>query len=449
MASKSFNLYTAFGLLLIISTTFLGAYFIFSQQNIGAAALLILLVLAEMMFFVTLLNKTNKKIATFFNAVHNQDTTLLLPKKSGNKAIKEIYDGMNKVVRLFQSIKMESEFKEKLFMAMIEHSTTGFISIDQYGDFEIMNQMARNLLGVEYTSNMKRMKTNTPELFQLLLDLKPGQSKSCKIAKNDFYTTIQVSSSKLNYKDKQLTLVSLLDIQNEIDASEMESWQKLIRIMNHEIMNSIAPITSATKSLMKIFVKNDKPLNCKDLSEREITDTINCLEIIDSMSSGLTNFVGNYQKMRKIPEPILKPIDIQKWGQTLKHVLQECVEGTDCLEVVVNEKLTSFVGDESLLTQVLINLVKNASHAPKTDNEKRIVLKIEPSHINKVTIKVWNNGQVIDNEVVDKIFVPFYTTKSNGAGIGLYVSKQIVNQHGGSLGVKSNSDSGTTFTILI
>ncbi|NJO92086.1 MAG: hypothetical protein HC831_26280 [Chloroflexia bacterium] len=206
---------------------------------------------------------------------------------------------MHKTLELFRTVKMEGEFKEKLFMAMIEHSSTGFISIDQHGDFEIMNQMARKLLGVEYTSNMKRMQTDTPELYHLLMKIKPGQAKSCKIIRNEFSTTVQVSSSRLNYKDKQLTLVSLLDIQNEIDTREMESWQKLIRIMNHEIMNSIAPITSATKSLMKIFLKEDNQVNCKDLSEREMSDTLNCLEIIDSMSSGLTSFVENYQKCEK------------------------------------------------------------------------------------------------------------------------------------------------------
>ncbi|NJO92087.1 MAG: ATP-binding protein [Chloroflexia bacterium] len=153
--------------------------------------------------------------------------------------------------------------------------------------------------------------------------------------------------------------------------------------------------------------------------------------------------------MRKIPEPVFKQVDIKKWGQTLNNILNECILETDTLDISVDDKLGSFSGDEKLLTQVLINLVKNASHAPQLDEEKKIVVNFAPLQGKALSIKVWNNGEEIDNEIIDKIFIPFFTTRENGAGIGLYLSRKIITQHGGTLTVQSKKGTGTTFTISL
>lgn len=449
MASKHYYFYTLSGILFIGFSSFLGAYFLFRQNNLLVGSLIIALVFIEIMVFVNSMNQINRKIATFFNAVHNQDTSIRLPENAGSKAIADIFEGMVKTLQVFQSVKIESQFKEKLFMAMIEHSTTGFISIDEYGDFEIMNETARKLLGVQYTSNIDRMKKISPELYETIMSLEPGESRSCRVIRPNLVTIVQVASSKLIYKDKKLTLVSLLDIQKEIDARELESWQKLIRIMNHEIMNSIAPITSASKSMMNIFIKKSGTIKTDEISTQNISDVTNCLEVIDTMSNGLSYFVENYRKLSKIPEPSIKEINIQKWGESLEKILRECINNTTLLEVKTNEYLKTFSGDERLLNQVIINLVKNADEAPKGVENKDIKVTLSPSIKGKIDIQVWNNGAPIDKENMDKIFIPFFSTKEDGAGIGLYLSKQIVNMHNGSLTVVSDKDTGTVFNISI
>ncbi|MDF1550525.1 MAG: ATP-binding protein [Bacteroidales bacterium] len=449
MASKHYYFYTLSGILLIGFSSFLASYFFFRQNNLLVGSLIVALVIIEIMVFVNSMNQINRKIATFFNAVHNQDTSIRLPENVGSKAIADIFEGMVKTLQVFQSVKMESQFKEKLFMAMIEHSTTGFISIDEYGDFEIMNETARKLLGVQYTSNIDRMKKISPELYETIMSLEPGESRSCRVIRPNLVTIVQVASSKLIYKDKKLTLVSLLDIQKEIDARELESWQKLIRIMNHEIMNSIAPITSASKSLMNIFIKKTGTVEAEQITAQNITDVTNCLEVIDTMSNGLSYFVENYRKLSKIPEPSIKEINIQKWGESLEKILRECINNTTLLEVKTNEYLKTFPGDERLLNQVIINLVKNADEAPKGVENKDIKVTLSPSIKGKIDIQVWNNGAPIDKENMDKIFIPFFSTKEDGAGIGLYLSKQIVNMQNGSLTVISDKDTGTVFNISI
>jgi len=450
MASKNYNIFIFLGLFIIGSTSFIAAYLIFGLHILLSGYFLIALLIIEIMVFINNLNGINRRIARFFNAVHNQDTSIQMPKNPGSRVISDIYAGMEKTIKVFQTIKMESQFKEKLFMAMIEHSTTGFISVDEHGDFEIMNETARKLLGVEYTSNLDRIKVVAPELYETIKNLTPGQSRSCRVNRPNLSTIVQVASSKLIYKSKKLTLISLLDIQKEIDARELESWQKLIRIMNHEIMNSIAPITSASRSMSNILIKNTSPIKKEEITDQTINDVINCLEVIDTMSNGLIYFVENYRKLNKIPEPVAKEIDVQKWAVSLKHLLSECIDNPDIdLEVTTLEKKKSFLGDEKLLNQVIINIVKNAAQAPKNGENKKIKVSIGSTIKDNIEIKIWNNGQIIDKEYMDRIFIPFFTTKESGAGIGLYVSKQIVNLHNGSLTVVSNNETGTTFNIIL
>jgi two-component system, NtrC family, nitrogen regulation sensor histidine kinase NtrY len=450
MASKRYYIFTITGLLIILFSSFLAVYLFFVRHNLSTGSMLCAIIFIEIIVFIRNLNNINRKIATFFNAVHNQDTSIRLPENPGSKVISDIYAGMEKTISVIQNVKMESQFREKLFMAMIEHSTTGFISIDKYGDFEIMNETARKLLGVEYTSNMERMKKTTPELHETLINLAPGQSRSCRISRPNLSTIVQVASSKLTYKDKKLTLVSILDIQKEIDARELDSWQKLIRIMNHEIMNSIAPITSASKSLMKIFNNKGQTIKKEEITDEIIKDTTNGLEVIDTMSNGLNYFVENYRKLSKIPEPLIKEIDVLIWANSLDQILKECIKNPNTIfEIETKQGVKSFHGDERLLNQVIINLVKNAEEAIVTGENKKIEVNIGPSIKANIEIQVKNNGIPIDKEILDKIFIPFFTTKTDGAGIGLYVSKQIVNLHNGSLTVVSNDNLGTIFSISI
>jgi two-component system, NtrC family, nitrogen regulation sensor histidine kinase NtrY len=450
MASKRYYIFTIAGLMLIIFSSFLAVYLLFLRHNLSTGSILCGIIIIEIIVFIRNLNSINRKIASFFNAVHNQDTSIRLPENPGSKVISDIYAGMEKTINMIQNVKMESQFKEKLFMAMIEHSTTGFISIDEFGDFDIMNETARKLLGVEYTSNMERMKKITPELYETLINLTPGQSQSCRINRPNLSTIVQVASSKLTYKDKKLTLVSILDIQKEIDARELESWQKLIRIMNHEIMNSIAPIISASKSLMKIFKNNGQTIKIEEITDKLITDTTNGLEVIDTMSNGLNYFVENYRKLSKIPEPLIEEIDVLRWANSLDQILKECIKNPNTIfKIETKQGVKKFHGDERLLNQVIINLVKNAEEATIERENKKIKVNIGPSIKANIEIQVINNGHPIQKENLDKIFIPFFTTKTDGAGIGLYVSKQIVNLHNGSLTVVSNEDLGTIFSISL
>jgi nitrogen fixation/metabolism regulation signal transduction histidine kinase len=436
------------GIVLITSTAiFLGATPMKTDQIfrfIGLSALL----LVEIIYYVYSLNRINRIIALFFNSIRNEDTAFNIPIKSKNKVIYDIYKNLNRILIVFRDMKMSNEFREQLYLAMIEHSSTGFISIDEYGDFKIMNETSREILGVTHTSSLHRLKTEIPQLYKTIKELSPGDIKSCEIITAETNTIIQVSLSLLKFKGKSLKLISFQDIKKEIELRELESWQKLIRIMNHEIMNSIAPITSVSKSLIKIYKKNNLPVNTQNIDDRIINDTIIGLEVIDGMSSGLSHFVDNYRKLSKIPQPKLQKISIEKWICYLEVISKEIISDNKTeLSFHQAPGCKLIYGDDQLLNQVLINLIKNAAEAPTNDDSKKIGIRFESNTSKKTCITVTNNGQPIDYDVIDKIFVPFFSTKEKGAGIGLFISRQIITLHGGTLSVKSNTTDGTSFTI--
>ena len=447
MVSKNYYLTIVLGAFTIFFTSFLVAYLIFKEGNITLGVLLSLVVLTELYFYVYSLNHINRKIASFFSAVYNEDTSIRFNRFGKGKIMQELEDSLNKAIKVFQSVSFQSEYHKKMLMTMIENSATGFISLDEFGDFEVMNDKARKLLGAEYTSNLERLKAAQPELYDVISEINSGESKVVRISRNNNYSIIQVSSTEIKYMEKKLVLVSLQDIRKEIEAKEMESWQKLIKIMNHEIMNSIAPITSVSKTLGKYYEKNGKPITREDISDTMIRDTVDGLEVIESMSTGLNRFVEQYRKLSKMPQPVIKQVVLERWVSNLETMCNEVVRKNGAELLIHNSGIKEVECDEGLLNQVIINLVKNAAEAPESDQAKKIKLEFEPSENRKVLIKVSNNGMPVEQEVLDRVFVPFFTTKENGAGIGLFISRQIISLHQGTISVVSDEGAGTCFSI--
>jgi nitrogen fixation/metabolism regulation signal transduction histidine kinase len=351
---------------------------------------------------------------------------------------------------MFHKLRLEYTAREQLLLAMIEHSATGFISIDEHGDFDVMNKEARAILDCELTSNLSRLKGKDASLYKLIRGLSTGNQQCCKLITKEGTRTIKVSSAELKYSDKAFTLIALQDIQDEIEAKEMESWQKLMRIMNHEIMNTIAPIISASRSLKPIYVHNNKPVAPSDLNQKKIRDTISGLEIIENMGRGLKSFVGHYRKLSKIPEPTIKQVDPVKWIQTLRQLFLDLISGEHLsIDVRISGNTGPLRIDEKLFNQVMMNLVRNAWEAPEGEHKKHIWVNLGLNDQHKTCIRVINNGQPIPREIQDQIFIPFFTTKDKGNGIGLFLSRIIVNAHSGSIAAFTRSNGDTVFEITL
>ena len=337
MVSKYYLFRVVLWTLTISITALVSALLWAGDRKPGILIIGVAILAIEVLLFVRSMNVVNRRISSFLDALKNHDTSIKLPEDDPDRILGDLYSALNHVVSVFQDVKIEYAAREQLFLSMIEHSSTGFISIDANGDFEIMNKTARELLGATYTSNLSRLGQDLPELHALICTLQPGEVKRCKVERKEGLLVIQVALAKLKYLNTEYILLSFQDIKKEIDATEMESWLKLIRIMNHEIMNSIAPITSVSKSLRPIFIRSDYPAEPAEIDSDDIADAISGLEIIESMSSGLKHFVSQYQKLSRVPDPVIEPINVDAWAEKIRHLGSELIpEDNTLLSITVD-----------------------------------------------------------------------------------------------------------------
>jgi len=259
---------------------------------------------------------------------------------------------------------------------------------------------------------------------------------------------LSIKAANFKIKNRNIKLISLQNIKTEIDQSEVDAWQKLIRVLTHEIMNSVSPIKLLSSSLIDMFEENNEIKTIDEITNTTIQDSVFGLKTIRKRSSGLSNFVENYKSLTQISKANFSDFKICELFKQINTLLKSELEQKS-IQFDLNCQPQDLIihADEKLIEQVLINLIKNASEALK--NSTNPIIKIEAEFINEfVQIKVSDNGPGISSELQDNIFIPFYTTKEKGSGIGLSLSRQIMNLHGGNISVKSEPDNGTAFTLI-
>jgi signal transduction histidine kinase len=412
----------------------------------GVLLVLGILALVKIWF---LYQHTNRSIAFFFDAVRNNDTTLAFPEEIHNSTLDQLHRSLNSMNQHIQKVKLEAEIHEKYFKAIIKQSATGFIVMNKNFGVELINETACLLAGISSSSanpNILQVKNN--RLFQTLCSMKAGENATFKNYNKYSVQQLLLKAAEIRSESRNLMLFSLQDIRPELSEKEIESYQKLISILTHEIMNSLAPITSISRTLNRFFSKEN--ISKGQLDDLQVTTTIQGLKAIEEQTEGLLNFVGNYRKLIKIPPPEIKTIDVKEWIQQLYVLYNEmCREKNIRFEVTMEGKGEYIEGDKNLLNLVLINLITNAIEALDDVVDNKRILIVFSNDKEGTFIRVGNNGPIIPTELQEKIFVPFFTTKQNGSGIGLSISSQIIKLHKGTLDVFSETDIGTIFTINI
>jgi signal transduction histidine kinase len=253
----------------------------------------------------------------------------------------------------------------------------------------------------------------------------------------------------ISKKNTTLKLISIQDIRTELEARELESYRKLISVMTHEIMNLLTPLTTAAREVHALFNRNDHGRNISQIDETTIKKAMNGLTLIDEQSTGLINFVNNYRKISKLPLPVFTTIDVEDWVEQLKIVYDGRMKESLIHFSIRSEKtIKQLIADKNLLNQVIINLINNSFDAVmEIEKDRKIDIQVLKSFSDKILIKITNNGPLIPLLLQEKIFVPFFTTKKNGSGIGLSISQEIIKMHNGSLSVVSNPENQTCFII--
>jgi len=446
MIFNDFRFRIALRVLLLGAAIAMFVYMVNRPNMIFAAGLTCLIIIGQLVELYRFTSLTNRKLTRFLESVKYSDfiSGFTSDNKLGN-SFRELNTAFNEVLEAFRKARSEKEEHWQYLNTIVQQVRTGILSYDAEGNIQLMNANAKRFVGIFNIKNMHELENYNPKFYQALQEVQPGKSTLYKSG-TEFLLTLQ--ATELRIRGNTVKLITLQNIQTELQRQELEAWQNLTRVLRHEIMNSITPISSLTSTLREILdhelVKKGNDYELKAEGAEDLRDG---LETIENRSKGLIKFIDAYREYTSLPQPKLKTVRvkdlIEKVTQLLKPEFKK--KNLQFFTHCDSEYLT-VQADEEMIEQVLINLIKNAIEAADLSLHGKIEINSTYAE-NAVIIKITDNGPGIIPEAIDRIFVPFFTTKKTGSGIGLALSRQIMQMHNGSLTVVSMPDVKTTFTL--
>lgn len=450
MVYKKFRVQIILRISLIIITLLL--IFAFHEKSTYAVSTIILsaLLLAQIIFLIRYTEQTNRKLTRFFESIRHSDFMGSFLDNEMGKSFDALNHEMNEVIEAFKRSKIEKEENFNYLLTVIQHVSIGVLVFKHDGKVDVYNNAVKSLLQIKHVRNIKELKKISEDLSTTLMEIRAGEKKLVKLYVEDELLQLSIHATEfLMHSDKYL-LVSLQDIHPELEQKEIESWQMLIRVLTHEIMNSITPISSLASTVQDIIKEYQKNHEFSD--EQDIEDLENiesAIVTIEKRSRGLLNFVELYRNLTRIPKPHFRYFYIEEMFERQIELMNSKIE-------IQNIKVASkiypadlkLLADPDLIDQVMINLLLNAIDALKNREDGSISLTASVNLNNRTVIEVADNGIGIGQDAMDKIFMPFFTSKKTGSGIGLSLSRQIMQMHKGSISVRSRAGKGATFTLV-
>ena len=338
---------------------------------------------------------------------------------------------LNRLRNIFDKERHEIIEQEKYFGLMLDHVKTGIAVIEKDGRVTYCNKTALSLLGIATFGHIRQLRSVSDSLYASFRTIADGNEERASYYNESGKMTISLTASQATIGKDNVRIIAFNDISNEIAENEQQSWSKLIRVLTHEIMNTITPIASLSDTLMTFEGADD--------------DIRNGLSTISESSKGLIKFVDSYRNLTRVAPPVKKAFYFKELAERVINLTREqtIMSGAICTYVEKSEDVLLYA-DEGQITQILINLVKNAVQA----EAKNIEITAEINLSEHIIINVTNDGNPISKESQEEIFVPFFTTKQEGTGIGLSLSRQIMRLHNGSLSLTKSDDHSTVFTLI-
>ncbi len=423
------------------------SYVLANKEWFFTPLVIFLLLLISIWSLIYYIEKTNKDLTHFILSIKQSGFTTSFPPGKKGKTFRKLSEAFNDVIEEFRKINLQREKHYQYLQTLTENIQAGNLTFDGSGEIELVNPAALQLLGVLRLRNINEVKRINARLFQTIHDLKPGQRQLLRtiIAKKEVHISVQMKELIMNEIPYRIMLVQ--DLNQEMEEQEVDAWQKLIRVLTHEIMNSVTPIVSLTEAVNTMLTEPDgERKQLEKLDEEDKEDLFSSLQTIEKRSKGLLRFVNAYKDFTKTPEITLSQVDI---GDLIKQVLKLLNKELVRSQIELDKtNVTHFTAkaDASWLEQVIINVIRNAIDALE-DKEEPIVKIVAFQEGNRNCIAISDNGGGMDKETLENIFVPFFTTKKNGTGVGLSLSKQIMKLHKGSLSVSSELGRGTVVML--
>ncbi|MBN2461299.1 MAG: ATP-binding protein [Candidatus Cloacimonetes bacterium] len=449
MVYKNFKFNCIIRIILITLTLMLLSYIIFFLNYSITPVLIGLLAILQLLSLLHYIDKTNRYLTNFLESIRYSDFSRSFKIEGLGSAYDKLVSAFNKVIEDFQKIRSEKETNYYYLLNVIQHIGISLIAFQQDGKVELINNSAKRLFRISNLKNINDLKSFSTLLVEKLRNMKSGEKSLIKVQDEDDFLQLMIYVKEFKLKGVSIKLVSIQNIQTELEEQELEAWQKLIRVLTHEIMNSITPISSLAVTINNLLDEIDTTDNApQEIDDEIIIDIQNALRTINKRSIGLIEFVGTYRNLTHIPKPDFSIFPISQLFKNIQVLMEDELtkKGID-FKISLNPENLEITADEKLIEQIIINLMNNSLQALMNIKNPVLILRSFMNPQNRIMIQVVDNGCGILEDVIDKIFIPFFTTKQNGSGIGLSLSRQIMRLHGGTISVTSVPERETCFTL--
>jgi nitrogen fixation/metabolism regulation signal transduction histidine kinase len=408
------------------------------------------LIIAQTLWLIRKVENTNREVIHFLNAIRYDDFSYHYRPTTEGETFQELAAAFNNVISRFREIRNDKEAHYQYLKTIIHHIGIGLVSFDAMGNVQIMNTAAKRLFKITGSvRNVQELGEFSPELVEKFIRLRTGNRDLIKIVHGAEIIQLAMYAIELTLQGKEYKLITLQNIHNELEEQEMDAWQKLIRVLTHEIMNSVTPISSLASTLegeVEYLQENNGQLHPEDIEDMQMA-----IKTIQRRSEGLIRFVSDFRNLTHVPMPQFKNVYVSEiFAHVVKLMEPEMKANEVKCQVEVEPPSLVITADREMIEQVLINIVKNAIQAlsdVEREDGRRIVLLARFDEKSHPFIIVRDNGPGIDPDALERIFIPFFTTKKSGSGIGLSLSRQIMRSHKGTLTAHSVVGEGTDFIL--
>ena len=449
MNFKNFRLGILLRVVLVGLTVFAFVWLWFETEKYLSATLAGLLLVYEIYSLYHYVENTNRKLTRFLEYIKYSDfaSGFAADNRLGN-SFKELNEAFNEVLEAFREARSGKEEHLQYLNTVVQHVGIGLISFDAEGKIELLNSAACRLLFINSLQNIAELSDMHPELAEMIHNLAPGANALYRGADQQ----LAIHATEIRLRGKTFKLISLQNIQNELQQKELEAWQNLTSVLRHEIMNSITPVSSLISTLQEILddelPENYRELEMVEINQEVVDDLQEALATIKKRSNALIRFINAYREFTHIPRPKFKVVLMKELLEDIVQLLQDEIRKKEVtFDYRVEQLQLKIIIDPELIEMVLINLIKNATQAVEGRENAKVELTGGINEYQHAVIVVADNGPGIIPEALDQIFIPFYTTKKTGSGIGLSLSRQIMQLHKGSLTVNSVPDQRTEFKL--
>jgi nitrogen fixation/metabolism regulation signal transduction histidine kinase len=433
----------------LITSTCLALFITLNSTFTFTPILVAGLIIYQVWSLIRYVDRTNRELAGFLESIRYSEFTRTFQISDRGSSFDELNAAFNDVMRDFQQVRSEREEHFHYLQSIVQSIDVSILAYQRDGTVEMINPAAKKLFQVSNLRNISMLRPLSEKLANTLLSINPGENKLVKVQDEEDILQLAIFATEFKVKDKVILLSTIKNIQNVLEEQETAAWQKLIRVLTHEIMNSIAPISSLSstvETMVKPYTRGEKDMPDMDLGT--IEEIQGALQTINKRSTGLMNFVETYRSLTKIPEPNFAVVNMYDLIQHVHTLMKKEAEKKNIiLNTTVEPDTIEVQIDEQMIEQVLINLIKNSVQALGGSKKGQIQIRGFYNKRGRPTIQVIDNGQGILDDVIDKIFIPFFTTKRSGSGIGLSLSRQILRLHGGTITAKSTPNKETIFTM--